>query len=126
MSKMRLVQVTRPNGPLEMVEREIPEPGAGQVRIKVEACGICHSDSMTKEGLWPGIQYPRVPGHEVAGVVDAVGAALPDGRKANGSESVGTAGIAGTVILAGAAILLLAKSRPKFPVSPTTAATPNT
>ena len=62
MSKMRLVQVTRPNGPLEMVEREIPEPGAGQVRIKVEACGICHSDSMTKEGLWPGIQYPRVPG----------------------------------------------------------------
>jgi len=75
MSKMRLVQVTRPNGPLEIVEREIPEPGAGQVRIKVEACGICHSDSMTEEGLWPGIQYPRVPGHEVAGVVDAVGAA---------------------------------------------------
>jgi D-arabinose 1-dehydrogenase-like Zn-dependent alcohol dehydrogenase len=76
MSKMRLVQVTRPNGPLEMVEREIPEPGAGQVRIKVEACGICHSDSLTKEGLWPGIQYPRVPGHEIAGVVDAVGAAV--------------------------------------------------
>ena len=76
MSKMRLVQVTRPNGPLEIVEREIPEPGAGQVRIKVEACGICHSDSMTKEGLWPGIQYPRVPGHEIAGVVDAVGAAV--------------------------------------------------
>ena len=126
MSKMRLVQVTRPNGPLEMVEREIPEPGAGQVRIKVEACGICHSDSMTKEGLWPGIQYPRVPGHEVAGVVDAVGAASPDGRKANGSASAGTAGIAGTVILAGAAILLPAKSRPKFPASPTTAATPNT
>lgn len=76
MSKMRLVQVTRPNGPLEIVEREIPEPGVGQVRIKVEACGICHSDSMTKEGLWPGIQYPRVPGHEIAGVVDAVGAAV--------------------------------------------------
>ena len=76
MSKMRLVQVTRPNGPLEMVEREIPEPGAGQVRIKVEACGICHSDSMTKEGLWPGIQYPRVPGHEIAGIVDAVGAGV--------------------------------------------------
>ena len=76
MSKMRLVQVTRPNGPLEMVEREIPEPGAGQVRIKVEACGICHSDSMTKEGLWPGIQYPRVPGHEVAGIVDAVGSGV--------------------------------------------------
>ena len=76
MSKMRLVQVTRPNGPLEIVEREIPEPAAGQVRIKVEACGICHSDSMTKEGTWPGIQYPRVPGHEIAGVIDAVGAGV--------------------------------------------------
>ncbi len=73
MSKMRVAQVTRANGALEIVEREIPEPGAGQVRIKVEACGICHSDAMTKEGLWPGIQYPRVPGHEIAGVVDAVG-----------------------------------------------------
>ena len=76
MSKMRVAQVTRPNGPLEIVEREIPEPGAGSVRIKVEACGICHSDSMTKEGLWPGIQYPRVPGHEIAGIIDAVGAAV--------------------------------------------------
>jgi D-arabinose 1-dehydrogenase-like Zn-dependent alcohol dehydrogenase len=73
MAKMRAVQVTRPNGPLEVVEREIPEAGAGQVRIKVEACGICHSDSMTKEGTWQGIQYPRVPGHEIAGIVDAVG-----------------------------------------------------
>ncbi len=73
MSKMRVVHVTRPNGPFEMVEREIPEPGPGQVRIKVEACGICHSDSVTKEGLFPGIQYPRAPGHEVAGIVDAVG-----------------------------------------------------
>jgi D-arabinose 1-dehydrogenase-like Zn-dependent alcohol dehydrogenase len=76
MSKMHVVQVPRPNGPLEIVEREIPEPGAGSVRIKVEACGICHSDSMTKEGLWPGIQYPRVPGHEIAGIIDAVGAAV--------------------------------------------------
>jgi D-arabinose 1-dehydrogenase-like Zn-dependent alcohol dehydrogenase len=73
MSKMRAVQVTRPNGPLEIVEREIPEPGAGSVRVKVEACGICHSDSFTKEGTWPGIQYPRVPGHEIAGTLDAVG-----------------------------------------------------
>ena len=73
MSKMRVAQVTCPNGPFEIVEREIPESGAGFVRIKVEACGVCHSDSMTKEGLWPGIQYPRVPGHEIAGVVDAVG-----------------------------------------------------
>jgi D-arabinose 1-dehydrogenase-like Zn-dependent alcohol dehydrogenase len=73
MSKMRVVQVTRPNGPFEIVEREIPEPGAGSVRLRVEACGICHSDAMTKEGAWPGIQYPRVPGHEIAGIVDAVG-----------------------------------------------------
>jgi D-arabinose 1-dehydrogenase-like Zn-dependent alcohol dehydrogenase len=73
MSKMRAVQVTRPNGPFEIVEREIPEPGAGSVRVKVQACGICHSDSLTKEGTWPGIQYPRVPGHEIAGIIDAVG-----------------------------------------------------
>jgi D-arabinose 1-dehydrogenase-like Zn-dependent alcohol dehydrogenase len=73
MSKMRVVQVPRPNGPLELVEREIPDPGPGAVRIKVEACGVCHSDSFTKEGTFPGIEYPRVPGHEVAGVVDAVG-----------------------------------------------------
>lgn len=70
---MRVVQVPRPNGPLEIVERDIPEPGAGFVRIKVQACGVCHSDSVTKEGLFPGIQYPRVPGHEVVGVIDAVG-----------------------------------------------------
>ncbi len=76
MSKMHVVQVTRPNGPLETVEREIPEPAAGSVRIKVEACGICHSDSVTKEGTWPGIQYPRVPGHETAGIVDAIGAGV--------------------------------------------------
>jgi D-arabinose 1-dehydrogenase-like Zn-dependent alcohol dehydrogenase len=73
MSKMRAVQVSRPNGPFELVEREIPEPAAGAVRIKVQACGICHSDSVTKEGLIPGIQYPRVPGHEVVGVIDALG-----------------------------------------------------
>jgi D-arabinose 1-dehydrogenase-like Zn-dependent alcohol dehydrogenase len=70
---MRAVQVTRAGGPFETVERDIPEPGPGQVRIKVQACGICHSDSLTKEGHWPGIQYPRVPGHEVAGLIDAIG-----------------------------------------------------
>jgi D-arabinose 1-dehydrogenase-like Zn-dependent alcohol dehydrogenase len=73
MSKMRAVQVSRPNGPLELVERDIPEPGAGAVRIKVQACGVCHSDSVTKEGLIPGIQYPRVPGHEIVGAIDALG-----------------------------------------------------
>ena len=76
MSKMRVAQVTRANGPLEIVEREIPEPGQGSVRIKIEACGICHSDSVTKEGIWPGIRFPRVPGHEIAGVIDAVGAGV--------------------------------------------------
>ncbi len=73
MAKMRAVQVSRAGGPFEIVEREIPEPGAGSVRIRVEACGICHSDSFVKEGHFPGVEYPRIPGHEVAGVVDAVG-----------------------------------------------------
>jgi D-arabinose 1-dehydrogenase-like Zn-dependent alcohol dehydrogenase len=76
MSKMRAMQVSRPGGPFEMVEREIPDPGAGSVRIKVQACGICHSDSLTKEGHYPGISYPRVPGHEVVGIVDAAGAGV--------------------------------------------------
>jgi D-arabinose 1-dehydrogenase-like Zn-dependent alcohol dehydrogenase len=70
---MRSVQVSKPKGPLEMVEKEIPEPGTHQVRIRVQACGICHSDSIMKEGLFPGLTYPRVPGHEVAGVIDEVG-----------------------------------------------------
>ncbi len=73
MATMRVVQISRPNGSFEIVERQIPEPGSGSVRIRVQACGICHSDSLTKEGHYPGIQYPRVPGHEVAGVIDAVG-----------------------------------------------------
>jgi D-arabinose 1-dehydrogenase-like Zn-dependent alcohol dehydrogenase len=73
MAKMRVIEVPRAGGAFELVERDIPEPQPGWVRIKVEACGICHSDSLIKEGLWPGIQYPRVPGHEVIGVVDAVG-----------------------------------------------------
>jgi D-arabinose 1-dehydrogenase-like Zn-dependent alcohol dehydrogenase len=73
MALMRVVQVSRPKGPFEIVERPIPEPSAGTVRIKVQACGICHSDSLVKEGIFPGIQYPRVPGHEVAGIIDAVG-----------------------------------------------------
>jgi D-arabinose 1-dehydrogenase-like Zn-dependent alcohol dehydrogenase len=76
MAKMRVVQVVHANGPFEIVERDIPEPGPGSVRIKVQACGICHSDSLTKEGHWPGIQYPRAPGHEVAGIIDVVGAGV--------------------------------------------------
>jgi D-arabinose 1-dehydrogenase-like Zn-dependent alcohol dehydrogenase len=73
MALMKAVQVSKPAGQFELVERPIPEPGRGQVRIKVEACGICHSDVVVKDGLWPGLQYPRVPGHEIAGRVDAVG-----------------------------------------------------
>jgi D-arabinose 1-dehydrogenase-like Zn-dependent alcohol dehydrogenase len=76
MSKMRAVQVSRPNGPFEVVEREIPEPGAGSVRIKIEACGVCHSDVLTKEGFLPDIKNPRVPGHEIAGIIDALGAGV--------------------------------------------------
>jgi D-arabinose 1-dehydrogenase-like Zn-dependent alcohol dehydrogenase len=85
MSKMRAVQVAQAKAPFEMVERKIPEPGPGTVRIKVQACGICHSDSLTKEGF-PLVQYPRVPGHEVVGVVDAVASGVPGWK---GGERVG-------------------------------------
>ena len=70
---MKAVQISKPGGNFEVVERPIPEPGRGQVRIKVEACGICHSDALVKEGLWPGLQFPRVPGHEIAGRIDKIG-----------------------------------------------------
>jgi D-arabinose 1-dehydrogenase-like Zn-dependent alcohol dehydrogenase len=80
MARMRAVQVSRPKASLELVEREVPEPGPDEVRIKVEACGICHSDTYTKDGLYPGIRYPRVPGHEVIGLVDAVGANIAGWR----------------------------------------------
>src|SRR6201985_33347 len=78
---MKVAQVSKPKEPLQIVERQIPQPDAGQVRIKVQACGVCHSDVLTKEGLWPGIQYPRVPGHEVAGVIDEVGAGVSTWKK---------------------------------------------
>jgi len=70
---MKVAQVSKPGAEFSIVEREIPNPGPGHVRIKVQACGVCHSDVLTKEGQWPGIQYPRVPGHEVVGIIDAVG-----------------------------------------------------
>jgi D-arabinose 1-dehydrogenase-like Zn-dependent alcohol dehydrogenase len=76
--KMRAVQVAAAGGAFELVQRDVPQPGAGQVRIKVEACGICHSDSLTKLGVFPGIRFPRVPGHEVVGLIDAVGAGVPE------------------------------------------------
>jgi D-arabinose 1-dehydrogenase-like Zn-dependent alcohol dehydrogenase len=76
MTKMRAVQISRAGGSFELVDREIPQPGAGQIRIKVQACGICHSDSLVKDGHWPGLLYPRVPGHEIVGIVDSVGAGV--------------------------------------------------
>jgi D-arabinose 1-dehydrogenase-like Zn-dependent alcohol dehydrogenase len=81
MRQMKVAQVSSPGADFQMVEREIPEPDAGHVRIKVQACGVCHSDVLTKEGLWPGIQYPRVPGHEVAGVIDELGAGVSEWKK---------------------------------------------
>ena len=76
MRKMQAIQVSKAGGDFELVERPIPEPGPTQVRIKVEACGVCHSEQLVKEGLWPGITYPRVPGHEVVGRIDAVGSSV--------------------------------------------------
>ena len=73
MPRMKAVQATRAGGEWELVERDIPEPAAGQVRVKVQACGVCHSDMFVKEGHWPGLQFPRIPGHEIAGLIDAVG-----------------------------------------------------
>jgi D-arabinose 1-dehydrogenase-like Zn-dependent alcohol dehydrogenase len=81
MSKMKVVQVPKPGADFEIVDREIPEPGSGEVRIRVQACGVCHSDVITKEGLFPGISYPRVPGHEIAGIIDEVGAGVKDWKK---------------------------------------------
>jgi D-arabinose 1-dehydrogenase-like Zn-dependent alcohol dehydrogenase len=81
MAKMIAVQVPKAGADFEIVEREIPQPAAGQVRIRVQACGVCHSDVITKEGGFPGITYPRVPGHEVAGVIDEVGAGVKEWKK---------------------------------------------
>lgn len=81
MAKMMAVHVPKPGADFEVVERDIPEPGPGQVRIRVLACGVCHSDLFTKEGLFPGMSFPRIPGHEVAGVIDVVGEGVTAWRK---------------------------------------------
>jgi D-arabinose 1-dehydrogenase-like Zn-dependent alcohol dehydrogenase len=78
---MKVVQISKAGADFQVVEREIPKPGAGHVRIKVQACGVCHSDVFVKEGLWPGIQYPRVPGHEVAGIIDELGAGVSEWKQ---------------------------------------------
>jgi D-arabinose 1-dehydrogenase-like Zn-dependent alcohol dehydrogenase len=80
-TQMKVAQISKPGAGFQIVEREIPEPGAGHVRIKVQACGVCHSDVLTVEGGWPGIQYPRIPGHEVAGIIDEVGEGVSAWKK---------------------------------------------
>jgi D-arabinose 1-dehydrogenase-like Zn-dependent alcohol dehydrogenase len=80
-TKMKVAQISKPGGDFELMERDIPEPGPGQVRIRVEACGVCHSDMLVKEGYWPGLQYPRIPGHEIAGHLDALGAGVTSWKK---------------------------------------------
>src|ERR1700755_2641450 len=80
-ASMKVAQVPAPGADFQIVEREIPKTGAGHVRIKVQACGVCHSDALTKEGSWPGIEYPRVPGHEVVGHIDEVGDGVSEWTK---------------------------------------------
>ena len=91
MARMKVAQVGGRNQELTIVERDVPEPGPRQVRIKVEACGVCHSDMFTVAGAWPGIKYPRVPGHEVIGKIDALGADVPDWKQ--GAARVARAGL---------------------------------
>ena len=117
---MKVAQIPKPGADFEIAEREIPQPTRGQVRIKVQACGICHSDVLTKDGGMPGIQYPRIPGHEIAGVVDELG----DGRSDSASASAGTAVMTARVSPAAAEIFAIAGTC-RFRVSVTTAATSN-
>ena len=124
-TKMKAAQISKPGGDWELVERAIPEPGAGQVRVKVEACGICHSDMFVKEGLWPGLQYPRVPGHEIGGRVDAVATTSLNGREVSASAWDGTADIVSCAHSAGAATSQCA-SIAKSPASISTADMPST
>src|ERR1700736_5351442 len=106
MAKMKAVQVPKVGADFEIVGREIPQSGAGQLRIHVLACGICHSDVITKEGLFPGITYPRVPGHEVTGFIDELGAGLKDWQKGQrvgvgwygGEDGASLAGRGGAVV----------------------------
>lgn len=100
---MRAFQVPGAGQPFQAVERDVSEPGPGLVRLRVEACGVCHSDVLTKEGLFPGIAYPRVPGHEIAGTVDAIGSDVPAWNRATAPASAGTAATADTATPAGEA-----------------------
>jgi D-arabinose 1-dehydrogenase-like Zn-dependent alcohol dehydrogenase len=103
MPNMRAVQVARAGGALELVEREVPEPAPGEVRVRIQACGVCHSDSFTVEGQVPGISFPRIPGHEIAGVIDALGAGVVGWRTGQRVDVgwFGGAGIASRAAVAG-------------------------
>jgi hypothetical protein len=103
MKTMRAVQVSRPNGPLELVERPITDPELGSVRIKVQACGVCHSDSITKQGLYPEMEYPRVRVMKSLEWSMPLGSGSSVGRRASESASGGTAAIAGVATTAAAA-----------------------
>ena len=117
---MKSAQATGTKGLLEIVEREIPEPGAGEVRIKVQACGVCHSDAVVIEGAWPGIADRRVPGHEVAGIVDAVGSAKTEWRVGSVLAWAGTEAMTAPAESAGAETFGTARIR-KSRASVTTA-----
>jgi alcohol dehydrogenase/propanol-preferring alcohol dehydrogenase len=105
---MKAAQVPKPGADFEIVERDIPNPDAGQVRIKVQACGVCHSDVLTKDGF-PGINYPRVPGHEVAGVIDELGAGVSAWKKGQRASALdGTAATTARVSSAGRGIFAIA------------------
>src|SRR5262245_6749568 len=122
---MRVVQVAKPNAPFELVERPIPEPGPCEARIKVEACGICYSDTYVVTGTYPGVHFPAVPGHEVAGRIDAVGSEVTNWRA---GQRVGVGwfgGVAGRVPAAGGAISSPAATS-GFPAFTSTAAMPTT
>lgn len=125
MRKMKVVEVREPKGPLQLVERDVPSPGSGQVLIKVQACGICHSDVFTKEGLWPGLTYPRVPGHEIAGIIDTAGPGVDEWKPGNGSAWDGMADIAAAANLVAEAISSSA-SAGRCRESAMMVATPNT
>lgn len=86
---MKAVQISKAGGPLEIVERPIPAPPPDWVRLKVQACGVCHSDVLVKDGQWPGLQYPRIPGHEVAGVIDEIGANVTPWKKGHRAQRKG-------------------------------------
>ena len=102
MGKMRAVQVAQGGGALELVEREMPEPTQGEVRVRVEACGVCHSDSLTVEGQWPGLSFPRIPGHELPVLSTQSVPVWSAGRSGSGSVWAGLEGIADVASRAGA------------------------